>query len=52
MPAASSYVAEILSHKPDEQAVLGSRIGTPTVEAGPYDPEDPWDAVDPVDSGG
>jgi hypothetical protein len=29
----------VLTHKPDEQAVLGSRIGTPTVEA-PYDPSD------------
>jgi hypothetical protein len=37
MPAAESYVADVLTHKPDEQAVLGSRIGTPTVEA-PYDP--------------
>ncbi len=37
MPAAASYVAEVLAHKPDEQAVLGSRIGTPTVES-PYDP--------------
>ncbi len=33
MPAAESYVADVLTHKPDEQAVLGSRIGTPTVEA-------------------
>ena len=39
MPAAESYVADVLTHKPDEQAVLGSRIGTPTVEA-PYDPSD------------
>jgi hypothetical protein len=30
MPAARSYVAEVLTHKPDEAAVLGSRIGTPT----------------------
>jgi hypothetical protein len=30
MPAAQSYVAEVLAHKPDEAAVLGSRIGTPT----------------------
>jgi hypothetical protein len=36
MPAARSYVAEELSRKPDERAVLGSRIGTPTVEAEPY----------------
>lgn len=35
--AAASYVADVLAHKPDEQAVLGSRIGTPTVEADPYD---------------
>jgi hypothetical protein len=32
MPAVRSYVDEVLSHKPDEAAVLGSRIGTPTVE--------------------
>ena len=37
LPAARSYVADVLAHKPDEQAVLGSRIGTPTVEADPYD---------------
>jgi tRNA A-37 threonylcarbamoyl transferase component Bud32 len=36
MPAAESYVAEVLSHKPDEQAVLGSRIGSPTQEMAPY----------------
>ena len=30
--AARSYVADVLSHKPDEAAVLGSRIGTPTEE--------------------
>ncbi len=36
MPAARSYVADVLSLKPDEQAVLGSRIGSPTVEADPY----------------
>ena len=41
IPAARSYVADVLAHKPDEQAVLGSRIGTPTVEADPYeDPDD------------
>jgi hypothetical protein len=34
MPAVRSYVDEVLSHKPDEAAVLGSRIGTPTVEGG------------------
>jgi hypothetical protein len=39
LPAAASYVAEVLAHKPDEQAVLGSRIGSPTVEA-PYDEAD------------
>jgi len=36
MPAARSYVADVLTHKPDELAVLGSRIGTPTVEADPF----------------
>ncbi|MGH8894045.1 MAG: DUF4032 domain-containing protein [Actinomycetes bacterium] len=40
MPAARSYVADVLAHKPDEAAVLGSRIGTPTVEAEPYDDTD------------
>ncbi|MGH8940458.1 MAG: DUF4032 domain-containing protein, partial [Actinomycetes bacterium] len=40
MPAARSYVADVLAHKPDEAAVLGSRIGTPTVEAEPYDDSD------------
>ena len=30
--AAKSYVATVLAHKPDEAAVLGSRIGTPTEE--------------------
>ncbi|MBA2767776.1 MAG: DUF4032 domain-containing protein [Sporichthyaceae bacterium] len=44
MPAAWSYVAEVLTHKPDEQAVLGSRIGTPTVAADPYEGEDDDDA--------
>jgi hypothetical protein len=34
--AAESYVEEVLAHKPDEAAVLGSRIGTPTVEGAPY----------------
>jgi hypothetical protein len=52
MPAARSYVAEILSQKPDEQAVLGSRIGTPTVEADPYDPDDPDAPDDPWDASG
>jgi hypothetical protein len=32
MPATDSYVATVLTHKPDEEAVLGSRIGTPTEE--------------------
>jgi hypothetical protein len=32
MPAARSYVDDVLQHKPDEEAVLGSRIGSPTVE--------------------
>ena len=41
MPAARSYVADVLSHKPDEQAVLGSRIGSPTVEADPWVEDDP-----------
>ena len=36
MPAARSYVADVLTHKPDELAVLGSRIGTPTVESDPF----------------
>ncbi len=40
MPAALSYVADVLSHKPDEQAVLGSRIGSPTVEADPWVDDD------------
>jgi hypothetical protein len=40
MPAAESYVAEVLSHKPDEQAVLGSRIGSPTQELPPYTGDD------------
>ena len=30
--AAQSYVDTVLAHKPDEAAVLGSRIGTPTEE--------------------
>jgi hypothetical protein len=41
MPAARSYVADVLSHKPDEQAVLGSRIGSPTIEADPWVEDDP-----------
>ncbi len=36
LPAARSYVTDVLTHKPDERAVLGSRIGSPTVEADPY----------------
>jgi hypothetical protein len=40
MPAAESYVAEVLSHKPDEQAVLGSRIGSPTQELPTYTGDD------------
>jgi hypothetical protein len=32
LPAARSYVDDVLQHKPDEEAVLGSRIGSPTVE--------------------
>ena len=36
LPAARSYVTDVLTHKPDEKAVLGSRIGSPTVEADPY----------------
>jgi hypothetical protein len=36
LPAARSYVRDVLSHKPDEAAVLGSRIGSPTVEMPPY----------------
>ena len=44
MPAARSYVADVLTHKPDEKAVLGSRIGAPTVASLP-----PWDDSDPDD---
>ncbi|HEX6937686.1 MAG TPA: DUF4032 domain-containing protein [Actinomycetes bacterium] len=40
MPATRSYVEDVLTHKPDEEAVLGSRIGTPTVEAEPYSLQD------------
>ncbi len=36
MPAARSYVDDVLSLKPDEAAVLGSRLGTPTVESDPF----------------
>lgn len=36
LPAARSYVEDVLTHKPDEAAVLGSRIGTPTVASDPY----------------
>jgi hypothetical protein len=38
LPAARSYVEDVLRTKPDEEAVLGSRIGSPTVAAEPYDP--------------
>jgi hypothetical protein len=40
LPAARSYVADVLSHKPDEKAVLGSRIGSPTMEADPWVDDD------------
>ena len=33
--ALSSYLQNVLAHKPDEASVLGSRIGTPTVEYTP-----------------
>lgn len=36
LPAARSYVEDVLTHKPDEAAVLGSRIATPTVASDPY----------------
>ena len=39
MPAAQSYVADVLTHKPDEAAVLGSRIGTPTEPSPPPLPD-------------
>lgn len=32
MAAVRAYVRDVLTRKPDEEAVLGSRIGTPTVE--------------------
>ncbi len=32
--AAGDYVGEVLSHKPDEKAVLGQRLGTPSNTAG------------------
>jgi hypothetical protein len=48
LPAARSYVDDVLTHKPDEQAVLGSRIGSPTQEMAPFagadDDEDDEDA--------
>ena len=50
MPAARSYVDEVLTHKPDEQAVLGSRIGSPTVESDPDAPDS--DAPDEPDRPG
>ena len=34
-PALRSYLDNVLAYKPDEAAVLGSRIGTPTVEYTP-----------------
>jgi hypothetical protein len=40
LPAAASYVADVLTHKPDEKAVLGSRIGSPTIAAEPYVEDD------------
>ncbi len=36
LPAARGYVEEVLTHKPDEKALLGSRIGSPTVEHDPF----------------
>jgi hypothetical protein len=39
-PAARSYVEDVLKHKPDEAAVLGSRIGTPTVASDPYEEDE------------
>ena len=30
LPAAEAYVRDVLATKPDEQAVLGARVGTPT----------------------
>ena len=30
IPAAEAYVRDVLADKPDEQAVLGARLGTPT----------------------
>ena len=45
LPAARSYVDDVLRLKPDEKAVLGSRIGSPTVAAPPYDPDDDAEAV-------
>ncbi|MDQ1628472.1 MAG: hypothetical protein QOI54_2216 [Actinomycetota bacterium] len=36
LPAARSYVEDVLTHKPDEKAVLGSRIGSPTVAHEPF----------------
>jgi hypothetical protein len=40
LPAARSYVEDVLKHKPDEAAVLGSRIGTPTVASDPYEEDE------------
>jgi hypothetical protein len=44
LPAARSYVEDVLTHKPDEAAVLGSRIGTPTVASDPYSEDDEPDS--------
>jgi hypothetical protein len=40
LPAARSYVNDVLSLKPDEQSVLGSRIGSPTEAAAPYEEDE------------
>jgi hypothetical protein len=40
LPAARSYVEDVLKHKPDEAAVLGSRLGTPTVASDPYEEDE------------
>ena len=40
MPATRSYVDDVLTHKPDERAVLGSRIGSPTQEMAPFAEDD------------
>ena len=50
MPTVRSYVADVLTQKPDEEAVLGSRIGTPTQELVALDgpPEDELLPADPA----